>query len=802
MARTRSGARTRSIQKKPSARRLDFRSRHSLLNRISLMLALFLMVPVLAMFLLSELSVMRVVQDEIGKTSMDKLRVAASVGEIIDDQVESTCNRIALDPRLAQLAQTRRYDDIRRDSNTMFAFYEYGVFLDNQVRTNVTFESIHIHIDGTDYVLSSVDGTTPLIDFSDAVWLQAIMVNTERYSAYYTAPHVPGLVAWPTATDQGGQSGDQVISYVYPLSFYLTGLRGFIVLNIKESEYSSLINSSNPDTAGSIAILDDNGLVLTHVDSSLVGTSVTNEEFYRRTISSGEPVGYFILRGDGPDQLVSWLRDDDGKRLLVGEFSLAELQQRVSGIRLLFSLIAVGIVLVGIVVSRIVSARITSPVRRLLREVEERRGRYVGRSSTGAKDELTLLERAFDTLTKREQQLFSSQRHEIEHRKESWVRQVVSGHADINAGKGRPKGHFGARCAVGVISIDGYAAFLDRTTAEEREHLQSIVVHMAEEAFLPAIRCFGAGDERGAVLLLTTDNRETAKLRRQIDDGFKRLLSESRAALQTSVTMGIGSFVDAGADLAGSWNEARELVRRRLIEGPAQSFCALDTASDASTVTLPRREERQIVASLGALDRDGVNRAIDELMQSIRQQLMSPDQVMLTLNQLLGSILKYLLESETQLSVYLGHDYNLYGELSEKETLEEVGRWLKSILAGVISINERRTPAGGEYSRMMADFIRQNYQRDIGVEEVAAHAGLSYSHARKVFREEFGDTIVNYVNVIRIDEAQRLLRESDEKLDEVARLVGYNNAQSLNRYFRKFTGLRPGEYRAQNRLSE
>jgi AraC-like DNA-binding protein len=102
----------------------------------------------------------------------------------------------------------------------------------------------------------------------------------------------------------------------------------------------------------------------------------------------------------------------------------------------------------------------------------------------------------------------------------------------------------------------------------------------------------------------------------------------------------------------------------------------------------------------------------------------------------------------------------------------------------------------------MADFIRHNYRQDIGVEEIATHAGLSYSHARKVFREEFGDTIVNYTNGIRIDEAQRLLRESNEKLDQIARLVGYNNTQSLNRYFRKFTGLRPGEYRAQCRVAE
>jgi AraC-like DNA-binding protein len=778
----------------------DLRTKHSLLNRIFVLLALFLLVPVVAMFLLSDLSVMGVVQDQIGATSMDKLRVAASVGEIIDDEVKSTCARIALDPRLARLSETRRFDDIYTDSDTLFSFYDYGVFLDNQVRTNVTFHSIHIQIDGTDYVVSSVDGTTPLVDFSDAVWLGAVRATgAARSGAFYARPHVPGRVAWPTPTEPAGNPVEQVISYVYPLSSYLTGLKGLIVLNIKEPEYSSLINSSNPDAGGSIAILDELGFVLSHANNSLVGSSLRDTELYRRIEESDQSVGYFILRGDSTDQLVSWLRDDRSGRLLVGEFSLTGLRQRVSGIRMVFSLIAVGIVLVGIVVSRLVSARITSPVRRLLRQVEERRGHYLGRAGTRENDELTLLARAFDTLAKREQQLFSTQRQEAEHRKETWVRQVIRGTAKLSAAKGRPKGHLGARCAAAVLAIDGYAAFVDRTTAEEREHLQSILVHMAEEAFLPEVRCFGANHDRGVMLLVTTDEIDDSLLYQRIDEGFATLLAETRTALQTSVTLGVGTFA-AAADLRASWNEARELARRRFIAGPARWFSSRDSRPEGSTAAFPRREERQIVASLGALDRAGIDSGLTDLMQSIRQQEhMSPDQVMVILNQLLGSILKQLLESETQLSAYFGHDYNLYAALAEKETLEEVDQWLRTLLGGVVDINAQISENDREYSRMMVDFIRRNYRSDIGVEHVATHAGLSYSHARKVFRDEFGDTIVNYTNEIRIEEVQRLLRETDQKLDQIAKSVGYNNTQSLNRYFRKFTGLRPGEYRAQCR---
>ena len=376
-----------------------------------------------------------------------------------------------------------------------------------------------------------------------------------------------------------------------------------IILNIRETEYSRLINSTNPDLVGSIAILDQSGLVMTHADGHLVGASMSGEEFYTQIQESPEPVGYMIYRRGGENHLVSWLRDEQGDRLLIGEFSLSGLQQRVSGIRILFILISVSIVLVGIVVSRIVSIRVTNPVRKLLRQIEERRGRYLGRSSSGDSDELMLLARAFDRLTKREEQLFSRQRQEDERRKEAWVRHVIRGEALLSTRKGKPKRRLGSRYAAAILSIDRYSEFVGRTTAEEREHLQSILVHMAEEAFQPAIHSLGASHERGIMLLMTTDLQDPARLRAQIDSGFATLIDECRTALQTSVTLGIGDFVTTETGLATSWSQAHEQGKRRFIAGPARWFSTLFDEPEGSIVAMPRREERQIIAALGALDR-------------------------------------------------------------------------------------------------------------------------------------------------------------------------------------------------------
>jgi AraC-like DNA-binding protein len=73
--------------------------------------------------------------------------------------------------------------------------------------------------------------------------------------------------------------------------------------------------------------------------------------------------------------------------------------------------------------------------------------------------------------------------------------------------------------------------------------------------------------------------------------------------------------------------------------------------------------------------------------------------------------------------------------------------------------------------------------------------GLSYSHVRKIFHDETKDNIVNYINKLRIEEAKRLLRETDQTINEIALSLGYNNNQSFNRFFKKYEGVTPGEFR-------
>lgn len=66
-----------------------------------------------------------------------------------------------------------------------------------------------------------------------------------------------------------------------------------------------------------------------------------------------------------------------------------------------------------------------------------------------------------------------------------------------------------------------------------------------------------------------------------------------------------------------------------------------------------------------------------------------------------------------------------------------------------------------------------------------------------VFKEQFGQSVTNYLVQLRITQSKRLLRFTDRSIEAVAQECGLNDANYFSRLFKKVEGTTPGEYRRQ-----
>ncbi|HBT68693.1 MAG TPA: AraC family transcriptional regulator, partial [Agrobacterium sp.] len=93
------------------------------------------------------------------------------------------------------------------------------------------------------------------------------------------------------------------------------------------------------------------------------------------------------------------------------------------------------------------------------------------------------------------------------------------------------------------------------------------------------------------------------------------------------------------------------------------------------------------------------------------------------------------------------------------------------------------------------DYLADNYETDIGLEELASTAGLSRAHLIRAFRKEFHITPHAYLTDVRIRQARRLLR-AGETPAEVAALCGFADQAHFTRHFKARNGVTPGQFRS------
>lgn len=93
------------------------------------------------------------------------------------------------------------------------------------------------------------------------------------------------------------------------------------------------------------------------------------------------------------------------------------------------------------------------------------------------------------------------------------------------------------------------------------------------------------------------------------------------------------------------------------------------------------------------------------------------------------------------------------------------------------------------------DYIETHYNKKLSLSALAKKSLYQPSYFSTMFRECYGMTITDYIQKKRIENACRLLRETDLSVDEIGRMIGYDDDVRFYRYFKKICGTTPNSYR-------
>lgn len=149
--------------------------------------------------------------------------------------------------------------------------------------------------------------------------------------------------------------------------------------------------------------------------------------------------------------------------------------------------------------------------------------------------------------------------------------------------------------------------------------------------------------------------------------------------------------------------------------------------------------------------------------------------------------------ADLNLSLYLIKKYcgREIAVQSSKCTLVDIDRLSQSPFATFVPEKDH----GDQVILGIQNWIEKNCRENISVELLAEKAFLSSRQLNRRFKHATGESVLSYVQNLKIELVKTLLEQTKRKFSDIADSVGYSNESHLRRLFKRKTGLTPSDYR-------
>ncbi|MPN14996.1 HTH-type transcriptional regulator YesS [bioreactor metagenome] len=98
--------------------------------------------------------------------------------------------------------------------------------------------------------------------------------------------------------------------------------------------------------------------------------------------------------------------------------------------------------------------------------------------------------------------------------------------------------------------------------------------------------------------------------------------------------------------------------------------------------------------------------------------------------------------------------------------------------------------------------MNEHYSQPISLVETADHVSLSAEYFSRLFKEKTGENFSVHLMMLRLQQAQKLLTETNDKIYDIANQVGYASASHFSKLYKKYMGINPEEVRKEQEISK
>lgn len=452
------------------------------------------------------------------------------------------------------------------------------------------------------------------------------------------------------------------------------------------------------------------------------------------------------------------------------------------------------------------------PIKSIVEQIQQRASGQAADSKNGTRpnNEFKLIESTINTMFHQFNQYELQFEQDLHIKRNFFMFELLEGTRYIGmeqwkeeAAKYNLPEHFGNQLVL-MIEIDNYDKF-SKDYNQRDQGLLKLALDMAlkENFEMGGFRVVTLWNASNQLTVMLGDDFEISDSCGNLDSALHKIRDWIGEYLKFTVTFGIGEWVAEPSALRDSYRKAGDALQFKSIYGE-NSFIKYDKSLQLQGNVYEYLHTLKSIADALASSKEQWKEELAALFERIRTEKMSKSDIIRLISQLTLQLDRSLsgLSADIQKIWKTDTVRSLHAAVQSFESLAE----LEDIYIKSLAEFDRQAEALREsrnHHMLMNEvklFIDKNFMdANLSLETLSDRFGLNGKYVSKLFKEQFGMKFVDYLIHLRIEQAKRMLTETDEPIQTIALQLGYSSPISFSRTFKKSSGLSPGDYRKETR---
>ncbi|NLY90626.1 MAG: response regulator [Firmicutes bacterium] len=299
--------------------------------------------------------------------------------------------------------------------------------------------------------------------------------------------------------------------------------------------------------------------------------------------------------------------------------------------------------------------------------------------------------------------------------------------------------------AAGVI--DDYPLLQERYSAAELSDLVRSLVNIAAEILKDSGQTLISPlAERKFVIIFSFDDIcSNQKMYNQVFTALNRIRATLKRYLNITVCFGVSEICNVISKLCFFYRQAEQMLEKRFYQGKDQVF--YDHAVDQRSVNLPLlevKEEKRLLELVKTQNREGLSQILNTIFARIQRYQPKVSTSKMVFINLVSIANRLIRDFELPSEMVYPENHNPFTQLERFDTIQEVKDWLFALYNKLIEVMELYYLDDNltEVTRRAIRFIQLNYQKPIGLRQIAEAVGVNSSYLSRRFKQDCGQGVV------------------------------------------------------------